>query len=153
MKHFSILLSLISLHCFGETLVLVGSPMAAARSDISCADLAVKKPIEKQLDEICMDSVFELRYEIKTVLAGQYSGREVEFYGFYHYQGLPDFTVYDPALLVLDRHPKGLVLRRVEPVTKRDNRWWLCTKYSESDDECKSGKYVDEYLSHLVKKI
>ena len=97
-----------------------------------------------------MDRAFVLDYAVIEALTGNSKGANIEFIGFYHYGGLPDYTRYDPALVILEASGELMRLRRIDAVEKKDGKWWVCEERSDDDNaECTGGRYVEEILADV----
>lgn len=77
-------------------LVVVASPLSATLSDKHCDDYINKNPKEKH-QSVCMGRVFNISYKIKSVVAGKFKKTKIKAIDFYHYSGLPDHMIIDPA--------------------------------------------------------
>ncbi len=131
-----------------DTLAFVGEAILAERSKTSCQDyLSKEKDEDGQLEEVCMDRVFKLRYEIKETLIGSESKNEVDFIGFYHYWGLPNYTLLKDALVVLRMSEHGYFLQGVEEVTKSSDGWVVCQEWDDNDEICKRSVSAGQYLT------
>lgn len=119
----------------GEVLAFIGAPLAVELSDKSCMDYIEQPDTASGLEEICMDRVFILKYEIQKVISGKATSDAISFIGFYHYWGMPNYTTYEPALIVISTEKGYLHLRYIERVEKYEDNWWVCQEWSESEEE------------------
>lgn len=131
-----------------ETLAFIGEAVLAERSKKSCQEyLSKAKNEDGQLEEVCMDRVFNFRYEIKDALIGSSESKEVEFIGFYHYWGLPNYTLLKDALVVLRMSEHGYFLQGVVDATRTANGWVICQDWDENEEICKVSISVENYLT------
>lgn len=133
---------------YAETAAFLGSPRSATLSDIGCEALLDEQQGDR-LQAVCMSRVFILKYEVVEALVDARKGGRREFFGFYHYRGLPDYVVYDPAFIILKRIKSRWVLDRIDPARRRDGKWWICEEYKD-DGDCLTGRFLKEILDEVV---
>jgi hypothetical protein len=127
-----------------DVIAFIGSPRAVAVSEKGCQEYVPR-------EVICADRAFILTYDVLERLTAGSRGSVVEFVGFFHYPGLPDYTRYDPALVIVERFGRSLRLKRIEPLERIDGRWWVCEEWPESaDGRCVRGRYVEEIVADVA---
>ncbi len=149
-KYIAIFILFFSQVSKADIYAFVGSPVLAERTGKSCMDY-MKDP-----NAICMDMAFRLVYNIEKQLKGNIPESTVEMVGFYHYRGLPSYTGYDPALLIVSGSPsKGFILKSIEPVLEdEDEEAYICEHWLDSNEEdCIKKQSIENYVLHLSTKI
>jgi hypothetical protein len=128
-----------------QTIVFIGSPRAVELSMHGCDEyLPAAQP---NGDIVCLDRAFLLRYQVERRLLGAFAADTIEFVGFHHYRGMPNYTLYEPALIVLERLGGHWLLRRIEFIEERRGRWWVCDEWPErQEDECTIGRFVEQVV-------
>ena len=102
-----------------------------------------------------MDMAFRLIYKVEKQVKGELPDPTIEMIGFYHYRGLPAYTGYDPALLLVSGNPeKGFILKTIEPVLGGDEEGrYICEEWSDSNEEkCIKKQSVEGYVAQLSPK-
>ena len=79
-----------------DEFIVVATPLSATLSNKSCDDYT-ENDLNSKFQEVCMDRVFNISYQILGVLSGSYNGKTIHAIDFYHYSGLPDHMIIDPA--------------------------------------------------------
>ena len=125
-----------------DLIAFIGEAISATRSEKSCSEYT----LPGHEDEICMDRVFELKYEVKEPLIGQNMGSSISFTGFYHYWGLPNYAMWKNGLMILKKTKFGYILQESEWADFVNGQWATCKKWSENSDECSEYVPVSEYL-------
>jgi hypothetical protein len=133
-----------------SSFAFIGVPIAAERSPKSCQDyLPTAAPGAPQ--EVCMDRAFLLRYQVLEWISESRSDSVVDMVGFYHYWGLPEYTRYEPALVVAGYINGHLRMRRIEQVWEEDGGWWVCEEWPEDPDlDCVRGRFVEEIVLEML---
>jgi len=135
MKHaitLSILLAWNGAHA--EVIAFIGSPLAAELSDKNCMAYIEQPEPGAGFENICMDRAFKLRYSVKEVLFGNLDKDTVDFIGFYHYWGMPRYTLHEPALVIISTEKDNLILRSISPVDEKSGEWIVCEEWDENDE-------------------
>lgn len=137
--------------CSAQVLAFIGSPISVERTGISCEELAGPQPEGNALKEVCIDSVFLFRYKVVEAVLGSFENHEIEFLGTYHYSGLPDYVLFDPALLMLKPVRGRLVLQHIENVERQENVWWVCEERN-GEEACVKRLSAKESISLIELK-
>lgn len=138
---FSLLVLLVASVAQAEVVAFIGSPLAVRVNPTKCGEFFPP-------DVICMDRAFDLTYTVDEVLHGAVDNDTLQFVGFYHYSGMPDYTVLPKALVVIRRHKDFFVSCAIHAVEKRDSAWWVCDEWPENEeDECTVGRYASQVIS------
>lgn len=146
MKRFSILLSLlIATDIFAETISFIGTPTSVVKSQYSCEHYLSKKDEEV----ICMNVAFVLNYEVSEWIEDSDPMESVEFIGFYHFSGIPNYTAFPDVLVVLEKHNEYLLLRSIRPILNVDSEVaYVCaSELTAKTLECSDIQEVKQYLS------
>ena len=98
--------------CNAEILAFIGAPISVELLDQSCMDF-IEQPTDSEFEFICMDRAFRLKYRVNEVLHGEVP-EVIEFIGFYHSWGMPDYTTFEPALIILETYKEDLLLVRID---------------------------------------
>lgn len=134
-----------------QTHAFVGSPVGVETTDLSCMDYIEQDP-DPNIEVICLDRVFRLRYRTEDSYFGLQGNPIVEFLSFYHYAVMPDYTIAPHLFLVLDERNGELVAVRRDEVTKKANGWWVCEDetclYGDGND-CESGRLAAEIAAEI----
>ncbi len=139
---------------YAEVIAFIGAPLSVERSDKPCVEYIEQPKSESGLEAICMDRVFLLKYEVANVLAGSLQNGPVNFVGFYHYSGMPNYTMYEPALVILSREKNHLQLRYIERAEKRDDNWLVCQEWSEEKEgKCTKEVKAEHFIANVANKI
>lgn len=107
-----------------EELIVVAKPIAASLSDKTCDEYIENDPTSK-LQEICVDRVFNVSYQVLAVITGDYSGAVISGIDFYHYSGLPDHMIIDPACVTF-RHEHGEYIHIESVPAKKGKVAYVC---------------------------
>ena len=91
-----------------------------------------------------MSSVYELNYHVLKYVSNPSPASYQKFYGFYHYQGTPDYTQYSPALLVLKSVGGKRLLERIAPAKEFGTGWRFCAEDNENG-QCVKWVPVKDY--------
>ncbi len=140
---------------YAEVIIFIGNPLAVAASDRSCTEFINTDP-GAEVEKICMDGVFLLRYEIEELYLGEPSNDQIEFYGFYHYAGMPNYTVAPELFFVVKEINDEYITHRWDYVTWTDAGWWICEDNAYFDgetEECSIGRLAEEIASDYEKSI
>ncbi len=100
-----------------EELVIVASPIEASLSGKKCSEY-VEKEEDSKYQIICMDRVFDISYKVYEVLAGNFEGGTIKGIDFYHYSGLPDHMIVDPACVTFRRELGQFIHVETAPAQK-----------------------------------
>lgn len=137
-----------------DVVAFIGEAISATRSDKSCQEYLSKERSEDgQLQEICMDRVFEYKYEVKAHIQGAKLGKDIEFTGFYHFWGIPGFTTRKNSLVIVKDTKFGYMLQTTEWAEQVAGKWVVCEEWPESEDECTKYTPVSEYLKTFNKRL
>ncbi len=129
-----------------ETMAFVGSHLSAALAPEDCHYYFTPQTVGDRT-EICMDRVFELEYLVHEWITER---REVEdtvhFFSRYHYWGMPRYTMYETALVILEKGEPGYVLLRIEEIEESETGWEFCSDWSD-DYDCLARTNISKILS------
>lgn len=130
-----------------ELVAFIGSPRAVELSPNDCMHY-LEQPDDKEHDLVCMDRAFVLRYKIDQVVAGSITEPMIEFIGFYHYWGIPHYTQYEPAFVILKPTAGHLIASYIEPVEHSSSGWRVCTEVDEDSEDyaCLSWQSVESIV-------
>jgi hypothetical protein len=138
-------LCLLAASANAQTIAFIGSPRAVELSMHGC-DEYLAAP-QANGDIVCLERAFLLRYQVDRHLLGATGAATIEFVGFHHDRGMPNYTLYEPALIVLHRVGRHWLLRRIEFIEQRRGRWWVCEEWPESQEEdCTVGRFVEQIV-------
>ncbi len=133
-------------------LAFIGEPIYVEKTDKSCSDYSEKPEPGSGVEILCMDKVFKLKYKIVEIVSGEFSGTTIDFIGFYHYWGMPHYTVYEPALVIVSIEEKHSKLQFIEPVEKNDGIWWFCEEWpeNEEDEDCSKESKAQDVVARFI---
>ncbi|MEJ6474287.1 hypothetical protein [Pseudoalteromonas piscicida] len=146
-----IILFLLPFVANAENYAFIGSSYSVSQSDGLCERL-----FSKQGDEIICTSVgFELKYDVIEWIFNPQKGDEFIFYGFYHYTGLPSYTAYPYALVVVEKRNSIFVMQQIKPILDNNSEdWMVCSTDAAMDSsECALPMPVKEYIQSVVNEI
>ena len=127
--------------CNAEVVAFVGSPIGARILDSRCSDYMPESE-DPGVEVICMDRVIALEYELHRSIRGELSEPTQHFIAFYHYDGLPLYLSYAPAVIVLRERDDLRIAVRIKSAEKNANGdYQVCTNRT-NDDEFKCLKWV-----------
>ena len=107
--------------------MLITKPLAAELSSKKCGAFNDEPDPDSKYQEICMDRVFNLKHQVLAVIDGSYEDPIIESIDFYHYRGLPDHMVLDPACTLFENSDYGYIHVISFPVEKRGpDRNYVC---------------------------
>ncbi|MBB5210267.1 hypothetical protein [Microbulbifer hydrolyticus] len=107
-----------------EELVIVAKPISAALSSKSCNEYIDNDP-DSKLQEVCMDRVFNVSYQVLSVLSGNFSSKIISGIDFYHYTGLPDHMIIDPVCVTFN-YDRGEYIRVESVPAGKSNNGYIC---------------------------
>ena len=118
MKHIWIMLLLFTFFKVNaETISFIGSPVSVVKSDHPCEHFLSTKNREV----VCMNVAFVLTYEVVEWYEESKPIEKVEFVGFYHFTGLPKYTAFSYALVILEKRNEYFILKSIKPVVDVDS--------------------------------
>ena len=145
---------LLLLPCVGscDVIAFIGAPRAVELSSHECSYYYLDTEV------ICMDRAFLLKYAILEPLVNELSQEteEFEFVGFYHYWGIPSYTSYEPALVVVEEIGQHYMLRYIKYAEITDAGWQVCEKWSLDEDvdkDCSRWRYAKEVVREIREGI
>ena len=137
-----------------EVVAIIGSPLSVELGDDPCAEFHEQPDPSSGFQEVCLsDRKFHLTYAVREVLAGEHTKDTIDFVSFYHYGGMPSYTRYETALLVLSKESGFLRLRYIEQAEERDSGWWVCEEWPEAvDGDCVVERSAQEVIESVAKR-
>jgi len=125
-----------------KELVFVGSPFSVVESKKSC-DVYVESGI-------CMDVAFEIKYEVLEWINAENESEIIEFIGFTHSSGLPNFTSFNYALVFLKEVKGNYLVHNIIPIVELADDYILCiSEQTQYKHQCTSKQTLKEYLGSL----
>ena len=127
----------------GDLLIVIGSPISVARTDESCYDFSPASTAENEI-VICRDGVLRYRFSVTDVIEGEFSAPEIEFVGFFHYNGIPGESAI--SLLILESFGSELI--RVDHANAHfeKDKWYVNACADLDKEECSEWLSVHEYV-------
>jgi hypothetical protein len=128
-----------------EIVAFIGNPISVRVNPNKCSFYLPQD--EPGVTAICMDRVFDLEYSVDELLSGSIEGASAKFIGFYHYGGMPAYSMYPDALVVLSKGPIHTVACTIKPVEERSDRLWVCDEWPDDEaQECTVGRFVEQVI-------
>ena len=142
MKIFTFSLLILAFNLCAEEIVFIGSPYSVVKSEKSCDEFVESG--------ICMDAAFELKYNVIEWLNDSTEPETIEFIGFTHFTGLPNFTSFNYALIHLKKVRRHYLVKDIKPIIELGDEYIICVneqvKYKE---KCSKKQTVKQYLGSL----
>ncbi len=133
-----------------DIFAFVGSPLSVELLDRSCADF-IEQSEDSEFETICMTRVFNLKYSVSEVLYGSLSDQSIEFIGFYHSWGMPVYTTFEPALIILETYKEDFLLLRIDNLVTKNDQWWVCEEIPEDEfTDCTIGRFASEIIAQEI---
>jgi len=137
---FGLLIFAFNLHA--EEVIFIGSPFSVVESERSC-----DKFVESG---ICMDVAFELKYSVTEWFSTSKEPETIEFIGFTHSIGLPNFTSFNYALIHLKKVRGHYFIKDVKPIVELGDEYIICvSEQIEYKEQCSKTQTIKDYLGSL----
>jgi hypothetical protein len=128
-------LSAFAFPVYAETLTIVGSPELVEDRGESCSDYIDQTPNEEGEITLCPNKALHFRYSVLNVVQGVHTEPSINFIGFYHYDGFPDYVQYGAALIILREEEGRYFLEYIDAAIENDDGdWEVCNEWSEDGE-------------------
>ncbi len=137
---FSLLIFAFNLHA--EEVVFIGSPFSVVESKKSCDNFVESG--------ICMDAAFELKYSVIEWFNTSKEPETIEFIGFTHSTGLPNYTSFNYALIQLKKVRGHYLVKDVKPIVELGDEYIICvSEQVKFKEQCSKTQTIKDYLGSL----